>query len=85
MDNRALANRFLMFGAILLVVAFLSAALDPAFNTIMNATSTYADTSEAQAGMGYLNAFWAFKSWISLLLGVTMVIAGALVESRRGL
>jgi hypothetical protein len=73
----------MMFGAILVVVALLSAALNPAFNAVMNATAAQASTAEAQAGMGYIQAFWDFKTWIALLLGVVMLIAGALAESRR--
>jgi len=83
-DERGLANRLIIFGAIIIVVALLSATLNPAFAQISNTTSEMADTQEAQEGLSYVNAIWEYKTLVGTMLGVVMLIAGALFESRRG-
>jgi hypothetical protein len=83
-DDRGLANRLIIFGGIIIVVALLSATLNPAFSTISNTTDEMADTQEAQEGLSYVEAIWEYKTLVGTMLGVVMLIAGALFESRRG-
>lgn len=85
LDERAVANRIIIFGLILITIGLLSATLNPAYDAISNETSTLADTSQATTGQGYVDAIWAYKSFVGLMLGVAMLFAGALYESRGGL
>ena len=84
-DDRGLANRLLMFGVIIVVVALMAATLNPAFNQVNNSSQQLADSAEANTGLSYMNAIWDWLPPIGLMLGVTMLIAGSLFESRRGL
>lgn len=84
-DERAVANRIIIFGLILITIGLLSAALNPAYDAVSNETSNLADTSEAQTGLAYTDAIWEYKSFVGLMLGVAMLFAGALFESRGGL
>lgn len=84
-DQRAIANRIIIFGLIIIIVALLSATLNQPFNDLANETDKLADTSSAQTGLGYIEAMWDYKEFAGLMLGVSMLIAGALYESERGL
>lgn len=83
-DDRGLANRIMIFGLILITIGLLSAALNPAYDAISNETADMADSSQANTGLGYVDAIWEYKSFVGLVLGVAMLLAGALFESRRG-
>lgn len=84
-DTRAIANRIVIFGLIIITIALLMATLNPAFDRIGNETEQLADTQQANTGFAYVEQFWDFVPVVGLMLGVAMLIAGALYESgRRG-
>lgn len=84
-DTRALANRIMILGLIIIVIGLLSATLNPVYDAISNETGDLADSSQAQTGQSYVDAIWEYKAFVGLMLGIAMLIAGALFESRRGL
>lgn len=81
--SRGLANRLILFGATIIMAALLAAALDPAFSAVANQTAAQADTSQAQTGLSWIETLWKHKLVIATFLSMVMIIAGALVESRR--
>lgn len=78
-----LANRLVLFGATIIIISLLTAALNPAFSQVHNQSESFADTSQAQTGLSWVETMWQYKTVAGLFLGLVMLIAGAIVESRR--
>jgi hypothetical protein len=83
-DDRGLANRLIIFGGFLIVTALLTLTLGPAFNDVTNQTADLASTSQGQEGLSYVSTAWTYAPLVTTMLAIVMLVAGALVESRRG-
>lgn len=84
LGDRAIAYNILIFFATLVVAALVYIVLDPAFGDVMNATNSTTDLSQAETGVGYVNAAWTWLPLFVAFLGMVQLVAAALFRSRRG-
>lgn len=78
-----LANRLLMFGGTLVAGALLLAILQSPFNTLLDEAAAISTVEAAATGRAWTRQMF---NWLPLwigLLGIVMLISGAVYESRR--
>lgn len=79
-----LAYRLLVYGASIVIAALLLILIDGPFGRIMDHAGNVSDTQAASTGQEYTQQAFTWAPLFLLGLMTLMLIAGAVLESRRG-
>lgn len=82
MVRAGLGNRLILFGATLVVGALLIAILNSPFQQIMDNAAMVSDVPQAETGRQWTRQMWTWAPFWVALLGMIMLISGAVAESR---
>lgn len=78
-----LANRLILFGATLTVGALLIAILNDPFTQLLDSAAMISSVPQAETGRKWTRQMWEWAPFWIGLLGMIMLISGAVYERRR--
>lgn len=78
-----LANRLLMFGGTLVAGALLIAILQGPFDTILDHAASISSVQQAATGRKWTRQMFGWAPFWIGMLGIVMLVSGAVYESRR--
>lgn len=73
--------RLILFGGTFVIFSLLYAVLDTPFSDVISTADAHSTTNASSTGISYISQAWTWAPFWAAVLGLMMILIGAVVES----